>query len=482
MKKLIIFLIGLPIALIGLNSCEKWLSIKPADRIIEDNIFNSEAGFYSALNGVYNELLKSDLYGFALGSEFIEILAQQYNIRPANADYTLLANYNYTSVYGKQRLESIWDASFKAVLNCNKIIENADTRGQILSRKAYNVILGESLALRAFLHFDMLRLFGPLYNTSPTNNSIPYVDKITVSPSPLLPANEVITKILNDLDNAESLLKESDPILVDGPQNDVIEGADNTYRFRTLRLNYYAVLALKARVYLYAGDKVNALKYAKLIIEDTKRTDFFPFTPYTEILSNVSNPDRMFSSEVIFGLYHTNRNSIFQNYFNPEASIAQNLLIPRAGNIATLFSGEESDYRYDPIWKVSNLEANVKYCTKYRIGETPALYRNNIMPLIRLGEVYLIAAEASPNDSEAYGYLNKLRNQRGLTDISDNLSTRIKNEYIKELYGEGQLFFFYKRNQTTPIRSGISNSNVTMNATKYVPVLPDSENRYRNNN
>lgn len=469
----------IPLLSLSLTGCEKWLGIKPADRIVEENVFNNESGIQSSLNGVYNDLLKSDLYGQALGSEFIEILAQQYSIRPTNTNFTEVSNYSYTTVYTKGRLERTWNAAYKTILNCNKIIENTEKNKNQFSNQTLKLILGESIAIRSFLHFDMLRLFGPIYKTSKTLKSIPYVNQVSVSASPLLSAEDAINAIITDLDKAEQLLKEVDPIITDGPLNTVEPGQDNTLRFRSLRFNYYAVLALKARAYLYAGDNANALKYAKLIIDDPQRSNFFPFVNHTEILSNVANTDRVFSTEIIFGMYNTGRNTIFQNYFNPDAAQATNLLIPRAGNIATLFAGEESDYRNFPIWKSSNQEANAAYSMKFRSGDNTTLYRNNIMPLIRLGEMYLIAAETETDTQKAYSYLNKLRNQRGLLDISDNLLGRIRNEYIKEFFGEGQLFFYYKRNATTPLRNGISNNNITMNTTRYVPQLPESEIKYR---
>ncbi|MBL1409429.1 RagB/SusD family nutrient uptake outer membrane protein [Sphingobacterium faecale] len=479
MKKLKRALLILPLAALSLSSCDKWLAIKPADRIVEENVFNSEAGFLSALNGVYTDLTKSDLYGSALSYEFIEILAQQYSIRAANTDYTETANYSYTSKYTKERLEKIWDASFKTILNCNKIIENGKDKESLIPSKSLALFIGESLALRSFLHFDMLRLFGPIYKNNSGQKSIPYINHISVSASPLLTAEEAAHQILADLDRSESLLKSSDPIIAGGPQTDIIEDADNTERFRTLRFNYYAVLALKARVYLYIGDKPNALKYAKMIINDPNRETYFPFVKHTEILGNSTNTDRVFSTEVLFAFYTNGRNDIFQRYFNPESATASSLLIPRSGNIATLFAGEENDYRNYPIWKNSSLEANAVYSSKHKKGETVALYRNNIMPLLRLSELYLIAAEAESSEQQAYVYLNKLRNQRGLGEVSNNLTARLRSEYTKEFFGEGQLFFYYKRNNITPLRSGISNNNITMTPARYTPLLPDSENRYR---
>ena len=455
------------------------MDVQPADRIVEENIFDSEAGFYSALNGIYAELSKGDLYGSALGSEYIEILAQQYNIRPANVSYTEVAGYRYTNEYPKQRFENIWNAAYKAILNCNIVLANSEKYSSSLTSKSKGVIVGETLGIRAFLHFDMLRLFGPIYKDSPQDKSIPYMDKSSVSSFPLLPASEAIQRILQDLDQAEKLLQEADPIISEGPRNTTIANEENTYLFRTLKFNYYAVLALKARVYLYAGDKENALKYSKLVIDAPNRASYFPFIQHSEILGNAANPDCVFSTEILFGLFNSNRNQIFQNNFNPEASRPENLLIPRPGIVAAMFQGEESDYRYFPIWKNSNLETNAMFTTKYKVGNVPTAFRNNIQGLIRLSELYLIAAECEPNAEQAFVYLNTLRNNRGLTDVSDNLSSRLLSEYRKEFFGEGQLFYYYKRNKVSPIRSGISNNNMGMTAARYVPLLPDSELKYR---
>lgn len=459
-------------------SCDKWLDIKPADRLVEESVFNSEPGFLSAITGLYMDLQSHNSYGAALGGEFLDVLGQQYNIRPTNYDMGEVAQYFYTAEYPKTRLENIWDQAYRNILNTNKIIENVDKSSGILGKKSQGIFKGEALALRAFLHFDMLRLFGPIIQEDPDAASIPYMDHIDVSAEKLLSASEVIEKILIDLTASESLLKEFDPIIEQGPLSVVEEGIDNEGRFRTLRFNYYAVLALKARVYLYAGDKANALKYAKMVIDAPSRAEFFPFVKHTDLLGDVRDADRVFSTEVLFGLYNTSRNTMYTRSYSPEGA-GINILLPRTGSIEELFAGDESDYRKDPIWKSSSLVGGELYSMKYAVGETSTLFRNNMMPLIRLSEMYLIAAECEPNSALAYTYLNTLRNNRGLIDINDDLEIRIEKEYKREFYSEGQVFFYYKRNNVTPIKSGVTGANVVMNAAKYVPGLPDSEKRFR---
>ena len=41
-------------------------------------------------------------------------------------------------------------------------------------------------------------------------------------------------------------------------------------RYRQLRMNYYAVLALKARVYLYAGEQAKTLAAARKLLADAR--------------------------------------------------------------------------------------------------------------------------------------------------------------------------------------------------------------------
>jgi starch-binding outer membrane protein, SusD/RagB family len=56
------------------------------------------------------------------------------------------------------------------------------------------------------------------------------------------------------------------------------------------------------------------------------------------------------------------------------------------------------------------------------------------------------------------------------------IPTEVQKEYQKEFWGEGQLFFYYKRNNKTSIPSGISGKgNISMSAVKYVVPLPLSE-------
>lgn len=68
------------------------------------------------------------------------------------------------------------------------------------------MIRGEAYALRAFLHFDLVRLFGPSYKTGASTKAIPYEETFNNQITELSTVAEVITKALGDLTIAERSL------------------------------------------------------------------------------------------------------------------------------------------------------------------------------------------------------------------------------------------------------------------------------------
>ncbi len=109
----------------------------------------------------------------------------------------------------------------------------------------------------------------------------------------------------------------------------------------------------------------------------------------------------------------------------------------------------------------------------------------NFMPVLRWSEMYYIAAEASLNtDSrQAVRYLNTVRNNRYLDfdPLDENLPvTQIQNEiykeYRKELVGEGQLFYYYKRLNF----ASIPGSAVSGSDDIYVLPMPENEVEFGN--
>jgi hypothetical protein len=104
-----------------------------------------------------------------------------------------------------------------------------------------------------------------------------------------------------------------------------------------------------------------------------------------------------------------------------------------------------------------------------------------MQPLIRKSELYYILAETETNPVSGLGYLNTVRYNRGLPNVTNAalLAAEIQKEYQKEFWGEGQVFFYYKRTAQPTIPSGTSaTSTVYMSGTfaaNYVVPVPLSE-------
>lgn len=483
MNKIIIF-IGL-CCLVTLNSCNNWLDVKPYDEISEDELLNSAEGYKKLLNGVYVELNDDNLYGSALTCEMVEVMGGAYEIgTDANTwgKYIDLYNHEYTSEVSRDRFSATWNKAYALILNCNKIINNIDAKQSLFTNGEYNIIKGEAIALRAMLHFDMLRIFGPVYTHGKGNASIPYyTTSDAIRPAPILSAEEIMQKIISDLKNAKILLA-NDPIITQGTLMSGDLNGNNFLRYRALRLNYYAVTGLLARASLYANDKETAFNNAQEVIK-AANNGIFPFINRNEVIGSANDPDRIFSSEILFALTNTGRSSLFKNYFAPTRlpdfvfKMEDNLLNSVIYGGSTTTGGSLDDYRYRADWSTVG---NVKYFYKYADMVETGRIENTMIPMLRLGEMYLIAAESQSDDlTKGVSYVNVLRKNRGVSNLSTLTQDLLRNEYIRELYGEGQLFFYYKRTFTKILRSVTNSKNVQPSDKIFIVPLPDSETENR---
>ncbi|SFC96108.1 RagB/SusD family nutrient uptake outer membrane protein [Flavobacterium phragmitis] len=458
-------------------SCSDFLDVVPKDKILENQAYSSESGIQNAHNGLYLQLADNNLYGKQLTMDAVEILGQQYNINSSHVS-SKIATYAYTESVPKITFTAIWEKAFNTVLSCNKFLENIDKFSGVISTEKTNELKGEAIGIRAMLHFDMLRLYGPIYKVSPSNPSIPYYDNFTTGNSPLLPANEVITKILADLDASLVLLK-NDPVLTSGKYNASTAFDANPYYSanRGQRMNYLAVKCLKARVLLYAGDKSSASITAREVIDFTKSTAFFPWTSFSEA-TNATNPDRTFSSENFFSISDYTLYTKQMDLFDSNLDIIH-IYAPLLNRINAVFESNDNDYRSLPSWKVPVTGGKTqKTFFKYAdVDDKTKLFRLQI-PMFKLSEMYLIAAETATVPADGITFLNTLRFNRGLNNLAATASvaTEVAKEYKKEFIGEGQLFFYYKRTNTAAIANGAATvGNITMGTNQYVVPLPDSE-------
>ncbi len=476
-----IYMGALGCILVALSGCSEWLDVKPYDQISEEELLSSEDGFFKLLNGIYIELNHDDLYGSTLSVEMIEIMGGAYEIGTDNmvwGNYKDLSSYEYGTEYWRARLDATWNKAYALVLNCNKLLENIEGKEAMFTDDNYNIVRGEALALRAMLHFDMLRLFGPVYSRGKDRPAIPYYISQTNEPEPLLTAEQVVGNVIADLREARILLA-NDPVITQGTlMSGDVDGSSNFLRYRALRLNYYAVTGLLARVYMYMGDKSNAFAYSTEVIK-AANNGTFPFVDKNLVIGSPDDPDRIFSTEVIFALSHSSRSKLFKNYFDPsrlpgcvlrmEPALMNNYIY--GGGILT--GGNQDDYRNLVNWSANGA---YKYFYKYADKVATGSIENTMIPMLRLGEMYLIAAESqSDNLASGVSYVNTLRKARGISNLPTLTQDLLIYEYIREMYGEGQLFYLYKRLFSRIYFSANNNKNPLPSDEIFVVPLPDSE-------
>lgn len=472
-------------------SCGKWVDVKPTDRLGENQLFVDQAGFMKALNGVYVEMTHNASYGENLTVGAIDVLAQYYYINSTTHHFHKFATFVYTDADVKATFDATWSKAYELIANCNVILEKCgDAPSEILPEPYFSLIKGEALALRAMLHLDMLRLFGPIYSEESTSNdAIPYADQAVLEVFPILTAEQVMMRITDDLKAALSLLAETDPIRTEGVLNRANPSGPNDFHYRQYRLNYYATKGLLARAYLWQGDEGQALVHAEELLNEvrTPGNHVFPYVTFANA-TDVERPDRMFATEVMFSLYNINRYDMYNRLFDVNQAVSRKLSFS-AGDVnelrASSIYDDANDFRRR-VWQsastgTTTATTNMKFAD---VEDAPGRY---MMPLIRVSEMLLIAAECHPDLETGVAYLNELRNARNSVSLNPVdktvLQAEIAREHRREMLGEGQQFFYYKRkgHQTVPNHATHSiTPEKTMVLDNYVVPLPDSEISQRN--
>lgn len=455
------------------TSCESWLDVKPSNETAAEQLFSTERGFQEALSGAYTLMTVPELYGREMTFGFVDAIGQQYVLaNDQNWPYYYAQHFNYIEGNSISLCESIWKKQFTVIANVNDLLAFVDADPIVFaSTLDHDLIKGEALALRAFLHFDLLRLYVPHdADGSSTDKIMPYVDVFSKNTAGSLTFTEIADKIISDLTQAAKLL-ENDPI-----RSGVVH-PDPYFKNRRFHLNYYAVKALMARVYLYTNHQPEALACALDVIAVQQGQGLFPFVSEADATnSDRSQRDRTFSTEHIFALDIIDLQSYTEGYVYKVNPMLQ-LQCRRGGYDPDawgplpikkyIFEGY-NDYRAEFIERESGIE---DISSKFWQSDPKKRFIHK-MPLIRIAEMYYIAAECA----QSVAYLETVRKARNI-DVSldetlkgEELQAEILKEYNKEFIGEGQVFFYHKRKGSTFI-----NENPVASSVNYWLPMPEQE-------
>ncbi|MEI3798047.1 MULTISPECIES: RagB/SusD family nutrient uptake outer membrane protein [unclassified Chitinophaga] len=465
-----IFFLVASVASLTLTSCKKWLDVRPKTEIKESEQFSTEQGFKDALYGSYQKAADGQLYGGNLTFSFLEVLSQGYdNTTKIDHDFFYAATYQYSNAGITDIINNIWSNMYATIAQTNYILKNIDSKKSVFTADNYNIIKGEALALRAFIHFDLLRLYAPSPKSDATATAIPYMTAFTVTPQARLTVSEVIALCEKDLKEAEMLLKVY-------PQMSNPGGNDDFLAFRSNRMNYWAVKALLARLYLYNNNKVQALAYAKEVIASNN----FRFITSGELTTNAADLNRTFTPEHIFSIYVSKLREPVSNYFMMATGdkIYRKFTITeeRRKAVFETAAGGSTDIRFvsNSLWSVSN---GIIFPSKlWQVDENRESLKKRI-PVLSLSEMYYIAAESEPAPAEGLKWLNRIRAARNIVELPAGLDAatlqhEIFKEYRRDFICVGQLFYYYKRLNLAKIEGAL---NGTINNTQYVLPLPNQE-------
>lgn len=450
-------------ALAGLTSCNDFLDITPDGQVSRDDQLSTAAGVEDALYGVYSQMRTEALYGQELTFSTLDLMAQYFSCKNDPATRAL-QEYRYDNTDVQNVFEAMWTKMYNNISNVNSII-NCDLLNGANSYPL-NIYRGEALGLRAFMHFDLLRLFCEQITDNPEAEGIPYATEFSLNTPPFSTAADVYKKILADLDEAERLLANegehvgSTPFMTD----------------RRIHFNLYAVKATKARVYLTMGNKEKALEYAMDVIDHSG----LQLMKKADITDDTNG--MLYPGETLFGVYY---NDLFK-IVNPKLQQTSTgySLDPRP-DMQARYVGNDRRAVYFGYSDGGTVVRFQKLTDKYRRNSTTRPAGKGWMPginLIRLPEMYFIAAECLLDTDvdkagilmqQVYDSRDASRDGGGAITIAD-----IDNERYRELIGEGQTFYNMKRRKL-PIKSVDGQTDIQPSKAVFTVPVPLIENDYR---
>jgi len=461
-KRFIVFIGALSV----LGCSDDILTQTPDHVISEVLVLKSADKLQNLLTGSYNEISRNQYLGRVLykraavkGTDF-RFVKTTFNPR----DYEQIEYKYEESSNSSGSAEGLWRQSYKVIGNLNLIIDNIDAAEGDPGQKEQ--IKAEALGLRGMTYFDLARTFAyPWIKEGASAQGLPLN----------LSSSEIVIDRSNLGDTYNQIILDMTTAL------DLIE--DNSWVPRSTKyITKTGIKALLARVYLYKQDWENALRYAEEVIavrgESYLMTaSSYAFTDYT--------------SESLFELSITSQNSLGSNGLGAQFDSKQG---GQGDVIATqTFVDLLKTYQDDPRAKLLEMDkedgnnAFVKYINR---SEGGGLSDHNI-PVIRLSEVYLVAAEAAANgasggEAQALTYLNTIIKNRTEDFQSDKaietgeaLKQRIAEERRRELALEGHGVYDYIRRGVNIVRpteehvnTGVEIGNLNIMATDFRTIYP----------
>lgn len=490
-------------AALTLTSCSDWLELYPSDEIKEEYLFSSGDGFRTAMNGIYRKMSTFDLYGSNLTWGIIDAWGQSYYMNTSSDNgggkaMKKIAAFQFKNSDLTPTTDAMWNAAWNVVANCNNLAQQAAVADSMIfygRERERQMVLGEAIGVRASVQFDLLRIYAPapvrMNFKDDGRTFIPYVDTYPSYVNDHQTVTYCLDKIIADLKEAQRILQKVDKdskMAADWRFSESTGSTEVLFLYlRGYRLNYYAVTAILARVYLYAGKNAEAYAEAKKIIDVNAKERYFRASTSKYDIEEYGNM-KMYN-DIIFALYSPTELVDWEheiNHSSDKASTEYYLSIHK--NILKKIYGEDVTKDWRAVYQLESMSSG-NYYRPLKYNEQPARAKyaqvnNQTIPMIRMSEVYYIAAEAIYDTApdEAKEYLKTVKKGRGLTvdysEVSDKeeFINLLENDARREFFGEGQILYMYKRlNRSLKNSNPNSSEDITPIDDHVVLPMPDSE-------
>ncbi len=433
--------IGLVLVALSFASCKKLIEIpaNPPSSITQKQQFADSSTTISAIAGIYaynvgNGFAYSDgSLTYCAGLSADELSYTQSNDNQQFYNYTLTPlNNGISSVCGSYPYQSIYQV--------NAVLSGITNNGA-LSASFQKQVTGEMEVVRALYYFNMVNLFSgvPLVTTT----TYAATDRL-----PRSPAAAIYAQVKADLTDARKKLTATYP------------SAGH------LRPNLYTAVALLAKVNLYQGNWQNAYNEADSVI----RLGGYNLEPSLNNVFLDGSNEAIWQLPANQGYYGV----ADAQYFVPgyPGATPNFLLTPFLLN-----AFETGDQRLQNwIGSTSVNNQTLYYPNKYKnISPTTTPVEDQM--ILRLGELYLIRAEAAAhlsNFTQALADINAIRQRAGLSpNPADGASqTTVLNAVMRErrveLFCEwGNRWFDLKRTGTAAAVLGAEKTGFSANAELY---------------
>jgi len=406
-----LILSGLLFTLLFASSCEKIVEVSaPKDRIIAQEVFLDDATATSAVLGLYQDMtnLNGAVGNFGL-SLYPSLSAGEISRTSSIAVYDEFSNNALTS--SNSLLSTyIWNKAYNLIFQANSVIQGLESSGSV-SAAVKVQLTGEAKFIRAFYHFYLYNLFGPV----PLITTIEYKQSSAVGRSS---KEELYAQILSDLLDAKNTLSAT---------------YASTGR---VRVNKWAATALLSRVYLYLEKWDDAYQASNELIASNQYS----------LVSNLNNVFLAGSNEAIFQLLPTG--AITATTINTWDG---NTFIPASGSVpqyrisASLLNLFTAGDQRRTLWVNSTVVSNVSYSYPYKYKVKNGSSISEYYMFLRYAEILLIRAEAAAqlgNLSSAITDLDLIRKRAGTPLASVQSPDISKEELIKLILIERQKEFF----------------------------------------